>query len=145
MAHLPAESGPEREENKDKPKSNHFFSAKALHRPTLEAQRRSPAEMGQFGPSWGAATPRERPLPFLARSGPNFTSCLLPSLQTLVACASWKTWYEGWQFSQDREACKEAQLHSISTIHLMMVWGLWCRGTRITDMAHWVASPPLNL
>ena len=51
--HLPAESGPEREENKDKPKSNHFFSAKALHRPTLEAQRRSPTEDGLIRPrSW---------------------------------------------------------------------------------------------
>jgi hypothetical protein len=104
MAHLPVESGPKREENKDKPKSNHFFSVKALRRPTLEAQ----PKIGQFGPSWGAAAPRERSLPFLARSGPNFVGCLLPPLQTSVACASRKTWYGGWQFAQDREACKEA-------------------------------------
>jgi hypothetical protein len=47
--HLPAESGPEREENKDKPNSNHLILAKALHRPTLEAQRSSTTK---DGPVW---------------------------------------------------------------------------------------------
>jgi len=56
-AHLPAESGLEREENIDKPKSNHFFSAKVLHRPTLEAQRRSPTEDGLIWRQLGSGQP----------------------------------------------------------------------------------------
>jgi hypothetical protein len=77
--------------------------------------------MGQFGHNKGAAAPRGRPCPFLARSGPNFTGCFLPPLQMPVACVSQKKWYGGWRFAQGRKACKEAQLHSISTIHPMTV------------------------
>jgi hypothetical protein len=141
-AHLPVESGPEKEENKDKPKSNHF-STKALHRSTIEAQRSALSKMGQFVPNNGAAAPRGWPSPFLTRSSPNFVGCFLPPLQTSVGCVSWKKWCGKWQFAQGRKACKKAQLHSISTIHPMMVWSKGCGEEAHGSLTWRIEWPPL--
>ena len=51
-------TGPRREENMGKPKSNHLISTKAPHRPTLEAQRRSPTEDGPIWPLLGGGRPQ---------------------------------------------------------------------------------------
>jgi hypothetical protein len=143
MVHLPAESGPEREENKDKPKSNHFI-AKAPYRPTLEAQRTSPTENGPIWPQKGAATPRDWLLPYWLLLAPSFAGCFLPPLQCQLHGCFAEDLHGQWRSYQDRKACKEAQLHSISTIQSYdsLIQGLWWRGTWIADMAHWVASTP---
>ena len=111
--------GSKREENKDKPKSNHLISVKCPHRLTQEVQRRSPTEDGPIQGDWWCSRTSH---PYLVCSGPNFVGCLLLPLQRrLHAYFRW-IGMEGWWFAQDRKACKEAQLHSISTIDLMMVW-----------------------
>ena len=55
-----------------KPKSNHLISAKALHRPTLEAKRRSPTDDGPIWPQLGAGRPQGLAGPSLAPFGLNF-------------------------------------------------------------------------
>ena len=50
-------TGPRREDNMGKHKSNHLISAKAPHRPTLKAQRRSLTEDGPIWPQLGVGRP----------------------------------------------------------------------------------------
>ena len=46
-------TGPKREENKAKPKSNRFIFARHPHGPTQEARRSRPIEDGAQRPQWG--------------------------------------------------------------------------------------------
>ena len=58
------------------------------------------------------------PTPLQARLGPNLDQVLLTASPTSVACVFWKNCTGEWRFAQDRKACKEAQLHFISSIIL---------------------------
>ena len=54
---LTSRPGPEREENKDKPKSNHLISVEYLQSAALEAQRTLPTEDGPIWPQPGVGRP----------------------------------------------------------------------------------------
>ena len=59
--------------------------------------------------------------PLQACLRPNLDKVLPTASPMSVACVFQKNCTEEWRFAQDRKACKEAQLHFISTIHLMTV------------------------
>ena len=76
----------------------------------------------------GGDYPMGAPNPLQAPFTPNFGRLVPTASPTSVAWVFMKDSSRGWQFAQDKKACKEAQLHSISTIHHMMV----CEMTPIT-------------
>ena len=83
--------------------------------------RGPPAKPRARTASLGGDQPMGAPDPLMALFGPNFGQLALTASPTSMASVFQKNCTEEWRFAQDRKACKEAQLNSIFTIHLMTI------------------------
>ena len=92
-----------------------------LHRHVPDIPRSPLCEGGGDWSHSRAADQLGHPTPTWRRSARTMIGWFLSPHQRRLHGYSSRDWFNGWQFAQDTKACKEAQLHPISTIHLMMV------------------------